>query len=246
MPKESVKELDTDSSSSNVEDAQHFRRIRRYMRNIRPKCLPDSVSEWQLKHSNKLNINYQKNYLSTPYDVILKTGNVKELSYLQKKYIKVLQSYLHFDAVHKRNADKVPIHRFYDDYMKPELEKILRTVLARPPDGEKHHEESKENTSIVERVKFCVEDFIDELLIFLRRTLHPHSNVTEGMYSSLFRSFATMCHLRPRNGDEYLSCFKGLMGVNVSSKPDYRLCTRHMSNVEDKDPYTVVSVVKVC
>ncbi|VDI15700.1 Hypothetical predicted protein [Mytilus galloprovincialis] len=242
MPKESVKELDTNSSSSNA--AQHFRTIRRYTRN-RQKCLPDSVSEWKLKHSNKLNIYYQKKYLSTPVDVILKTGNVKELSYLQKKYIKVLQSYLHFDAVHKRNADKVPIHRFYDDYMKPELEKILRTVLAKPPDGDKIHEESKENTSIVERVKFCVEDFIYELLIFLRRTLHPHSNVTEGMYSSLFRSFAAMCHLRPRNGDEYPSCFKGLMGADVSSKPNYRLCTRHMSNVEDKDPYTVVSVVKL-
>ncbi|XP_071147319.1 uncharacterized protein [Mytilus edulis] len=245
MPKESVIELDTDSSSSNAEDAEHFRTIRRYTRNIRQKCLPDSVSEWKLKHSNKLNIYYQKKYLSTPVDVILKTGNVKELSYLQQKYIKLLQSYLHFDAVHKRNADKVPIHRFYDDYMKPELENILRTVLARPPDGEKIHGESKENTSIVERVKFCVEDFIYELLIFLRRTLHPHSNVTEGMYSSLFRSFAAMCHLRPRNGDEYTSCFKGLMGVDVSSKPDYRLCTRHMSNVEDKDPFTVVSVVKL-
>ncbi|XP_063408518.1 uncharacterized protein LOC134692081 isoform X2 [Mytilus trossulus] len=35
------------------------------------------------------------------------------------------------------------------------------------------------------------------------------------------------------------------MSVDVSSKPDYRLCTRYMSNVEDKDPYTVVSVVKL-
>lgn len=249
MHDESVKELASDSSSSCADDVHHFLKQKRYMRaNIRKNCLPEYVSEWKLKHSNKLNIYYEKNFLASPFDILLKTGKVKELSDLQKKYISVLQPYLHFDAVYEKNADKVHLHRFYDDYMKPVLEKIQESVIVRPLEVEKKYEEdkeSKENNSIVERVKFCVEDFINELLIFLRRTLHPHSNVTEGMYSSLFRSFATMCYLRPRNGDEYLSYFKGLLGVDVSSNPDYRLCTRPMSHIDNNDPYTVVSIVKL-
>ncbi|CAC5400269.1 unnamed protein product [Mytilus coruscus] len=96
--------------------------------------------------------------------------------------------------------------------------------------------------------KVHIDDFLKELSEYLlireQQYIGGTSEVADGIYSQLFYTFATMCNLRPRFGGTAPSFWQGLLGVDVTSNPDFRLCTKSMS-YKEKDENNICTVTFV-
>lgn len=66
------------------------------------------VSNWTLRHVERLNICYASEYLEYPLDMFEKMKiQLKPLSELQRKYVEKLKSFLYFDAFGPENRQEI-------------------------------------------------------------------------------------------------------------------------------------------
>ncbi|XP_076112769.1 uncharacterized protein LOC143080678 [Mytilus galloprovincialis] len=216
--------------------------VKRRRHKPKTSVIPNCVSEWKRKHAEKVNIYYNESYYTTVSDVVIKKGNLTEFTIEQEQYMSTLNSHLHFDATLENNPCQFATHEFYSKHMKPTLDSIRKKI--KPSD-----EENSNDSYIDVMAKVHVYDFLSELseylLISEQQYIDGACEVADGIYTQLFYAFATMCHLRPRFGGTAPSFWQGLLGVDVTSNPDFRLCTKSMSYREKEEENNICTVTFV-
>lgn len=234
----------TEEEHSCIQDHTHkllISNIKRPRHKPEISVIPNCVSKWKRKHAEKVNIYYKESYNPNVSDVLLKKGKLIEFTVEQEQYISTLKSHLHFDAVLQNKQGQFATHEFYSKHMKPTLDSIRKKI--------KSSDEENSNDSYIDvMAKVHIDDFLKELSEYLlireQQYIGGTSEVADGIYSQLFYTFATMCNLRPRFGGTAPSFWQGLLGVDVTSNPDFRLCTKSMS-YKEKDENNICTVTFV-
>ncbi|CAC5418090.1 unnamed protein product [Mytilus coruscus] len=209
-----------------------------------------SVSNWTLRHVERLNISYASEYLEDPFDLFEKIGRqINPLSDLQRKYTGKVKSLLNFDANGPENRQEIYTRDICSD-LNHQIIDQLETLKVE----NKTCSTDNKDIFVDSMAKIRAFDFILELSNILKfykniyQLMKYHVAIaTEEsgkLYVPMISKLAELCQLRAESGKGRRSQWLHLLDNDVYSEPDLRLYKKGMSLVDSvvEGPDTCVTV----
>lgn len=196
-------------------------------------CIPTSTDQWDNYVLERLGINYNIHFHSSPCDILdliyRKTGIFGPLSQEQNEYVKNLQDSITYSSS-ITNLLSV-MNMINVDTFIPEMKKDIDSIRNR------------QNSSYVE-------DFINSTRLMINYQVQHLTQgdrkgpVPEDVFVDMFKSYVKMCGLLPVPGSVWKSSMC-IHSINVQSESDVVIMPKDHLDDTSPDPVSVVSIVEV-